>query len=152
MEINTLTAKCNVGCEESSSNQSTKHLPITIAAAITICLLVGLIVEQEIFNGIEIHKSLSVFTVLVSVAFVTLAVMMNIVRQTVKPAKRQKVSGVLNVGIYIIHVFVLSVINCFGVLNNGLIKTILCFCISVCLVTTWEKANILRKKNALPVR
>ena len=49
-------------------------------------------------------------------------------------------------GIYLIHVFVLSIINCLLSIEDGLFKTIMCFCISGLFVIAWEQiVNIIKK-------
>lgn len=45
--------------------------------AITLCLLIGLLIEQRIYAAFEISSALSVFTVLLAVALVLLAVYLN---------------------------------------------------------------------------
>lgn len=107
VEIKILLTKCNGGCEGINSKQSIKYHPIAIAVAVTIFLLVGLIVERGIFDSINIHASLSVFTVLMSVVFVVWAVMMStIIRPKVKQDKRQKagISEILGGGLILVFI------------------------------------------------
>ena len=131
--------------------------------AITLCLLIGLLIEQRIYDAFEITSALSVFTVLLAVALVLWAVYLNTMcefrygseredniqrKQAVSPLKLSG-GGVFSTGIYIIHVFVLSIINYLDFLEDGLLKTVLCFCISALLVAIWEQTNsILRKRTA----
>ena len=135
-----------------------KHGIIAIYTTITICLVVGLLLERNIYNSFGIQASLTIFNVALAVVLVLLMIYLNDSysaehnqqysneNRNIEGSKTQVVrafkplggSG-LSTGIYIIHVFVLSIINYLEIFDDGLLKTILCFCISALLVIIWER-------------
>ena len=145
-----------------------KYGILVISVAITICLIVGLLLERNIYNSFDIQAPLTLFTVVLAVVLVLWMIYLNDSydaednqkcsneNRNIDGNKIQRVrafkpsGGKLATAIYIIHVFVLEIINCFEIFDDGLLKTILCFWISMLFVIVWEQMNsVLIKKQPI---
>lgn len=149
-----IAKKCsNNKRRKNDGSQIGKHGTLVILTAITICLIAGLLLEGNIYNGFGIQASLTIFIVALAVALVLWAIYLsdsysNEYNQKYFNENRnivgikiqiQSFGGKISTGIYIIHVFVLSIINQFEIFDDGLLKTILCFCISTLFVIIWNR-------------
>lgn len=140
-----IAERCSSGNLSQKTNKTAEHFHAAKAAVIMICLFIGLIIEQIIYDKIKCYASLSVFTVLLSMAIFISAVKMD----TVKSSSFQKIRMPKllirsTTGIYLIHIAVLTAINCLDILSNGLIKSVLCFLVSFFLVAIWQKLKEIR--------